>query len=174
MRLLALDIATCSGWAVDPPGGGDRPLSGSFRAPSDGENYGRPFVAFTDWLDGMIQVHQPDIVAFEAPLVVGGRNGTTRPTNAHTVRLLFGLASMAEMVAERRSVDSFECHIQTVRKHFVGSGRADKREVMQRCRVFGWAPVDDNAADACAIWSFAKATLESAAVRARAVARASA
>ncbi len=162
MRVLGLDIATCSGFAVDPPDGGDKPLTGTFRAEHFGDELGRAFVAFEEWLEGMLRLHRPDCLAFEAPLVIGGTGGSTRQTTHQTVRKLFGLATIAELVGTRGRIAVFECHIQSVRKHFVGSGRADKREILHRCRVLGWQVKDDNAADAAAIWDYARSILNAA------------
>jgi Holliday junction resolvasome RuvABC endonuclease subunit len=166
MRVLGVDIATNSGFAVDLISGGEKPLTGTFRAEHFGDELGRAFVVFERWLEDMIRVHRPEVLAFEAPLVFGGRDGSTRHTTHQTIRKLFGLASIAELVGYRAELQVFECHIQSVRKHFVGSGRADKREVLHRCRVLGWPVADDNAADAAAVWSFAKSALQSNAAKA--------
>lgn len=159
MRVLALDIATNSGWAADRPDGGDAPISGEFRVPTDGEDLGLAFVVFERQLLDLMAVHQPDVLCFEAPLPVLNRNHRTAPTSEHTVRLLFGLASVAELVGRRADLEVYEAKVQTVRKHFVGNGYAGKPEVAARCRLLGWKVVGHDAADACAAWDFARHTL---------------
>lgn len=163
-RILALDIATVTGAASDKPRGAfsaiDRPYTFHFRTPVDAfGDYGRAFGTFERWLMDTIIAHEPDVVAFEAPLIVGGRHGTTAPTNVATVRLLLGLCSIAELVAHRAQLECFETHIQSVRKHFTGSGRAQKRDVLERCRVLGWHVGTNDEADAAAIWDYARHTL---------------
>lgn len=156
---MALDVASVTGFAVDRPDGGDTPLTGTFRVSVVDEDLGGAFVDFETHLEDLITVHQPAVLAFEAPLVIGGGRGTTRPTNHSTVRLLFGLAAIAELVGTRRHLRVFEAHIGTVRRHFCGSGRADKRDVLARCRLLGWDVKSADAADGAAIWDFARHTL---------------
>lgn len=158
-RVLALDIATTVGFAVDGPEEW-KPLTGAVRFAASGDDYGRAYAGLDQWLFEFIGLHRPDVLAFEAPLIVGGRTGTTRRTNAHTVRLLFGLAAVAEMVGSRAGLPVYECHIQTVRRHFVGNGRAQKPEVMARCRALGWEVATNDAADAAAIWDFVKSRFQ--------------
>lgn len=153
--LLALDIAQSTGFAIGALDA-DRPLTGSVRCAADGDDFGRAGVAFEKWMVGLIDLQKPDVVAFEAPLVVGGNRGTTRPTNANTIRLLFGLAFLAETIASRCGLRVYECHIQTVRRHFCGNGRCQKPEVRARCRQLGWDVQSNDAADAAAIWDFAR------------------
>lgn len=158
-RVLALDVASCTGWAADRPSGGDRPVCGAFKVRAEGEDLGGAFCDFEEQLEGLIALHVPTVLAFEAPLVFGGPGGSTRQTNHQTVRVLFGLAAIAELVGTRRGLDVYELHIQSVRKHFVGRGRAQKADVLQRCRLLGWDPPGMDAADACACWDYARHTM---------------
>jgi hypothetical protein len=160
-RVLALDLASAAGWAADAPEGG-RPIYGTFTNRVQGDETGAAFRRFAEWLRGAIGIHLPDRLVYEAPLIVGGRGGTTRPTSHQTVRVLFGLAAVTEMVADERRVPCFEAHIQQVRKHFCSNGHATKDDVMRRCRLFGWTPADNNAADALAIWGYSKALSDKA------------
>lgn len=159
MRYLALDIATVTGYAADRPGGGDTPVTGTVRVRVEDEDLGAAFLEFEQHVEDLIAVHRPGVLAFEAPLVIGGGRGTTRPTNHATVRLLFGLAAIAELVGTRRQLQVFEAHIGSVRRHFCGSGRADKREVLARCKLLGWDVKTADAADGAAIWDYARHTL---------------
>jgi Holliday junction resolvasome RuvABC endonuclease subunit len=158
LRVLSLDIATSTGFAI---GAHDdaRPVTGTVRCAAIGDNYGRAGNELFAWLDDIIRVHRPDVVAYEAPLIIGGRTGTTRPTNAGTVRLLFGLVMAVEMATDRHGLRTYECHIQTVRRHFTGNGRCQKSEVMARCRTLGWDVGSNDAADAAAIWDYARSVL---------------
>lgn len=153
MRILALDIASRTGAAVGDASGAPRLLTFGV-PPAVDDALGRRFAAFANWLSDLVTVEKPDVLAFEAPLIVGGNSGTTRPTSAQTIRLLFGLVSIAELIAYQRDIECWECHIQTVRKFFCGDGRAKKDQVIATAVARGWMPADDNQADAAAIWAY--------------------
>lgn len=152
-RVLALDLSSHTGWAIDRPTGGEKPLSGVVDLPLDGDEYGRAFVAFEQFLCDAIAAHAPDAVAFEAPLMHRGSNFIT---TEQTVRLLFGLAAITELVAHRSGLMAYEVNVATVKRHFAGNGRATKADMMARCRQLGWEVKDHNAADACAVWDFVR------------------
>lgn len=160
MIVLAIDTGTTSGAAFDGTDGAPRFSTwrgNEWAAPGE---FGARLVKFEEWLLDLIAVASPDAIAFEAPLVVGGSSGTTRPTNADTVRLLFALAGLVEKCAAQRGVECFEVSVQTVKKHFAGHGHAKKADVMFRARQLGWAIANEHEADAAAVWSYAKASLD--------------
>ena len=160
--VLALDIATKTGFAHDSPEDG-RPLTGVFRAPApegdaeDGWEFGRTFAGYRRWLVGLIGMVKPATVAFEAPLQIVQGNRSKVRTNQNTIRILFGLAAITEMVIAEAGVRPYEANVMTVKRHFAGSGHADKAAMKARCRQLGWQIVDDNAADAAALWAYMKA-----------------
>jgi hypothetical protein len=47
-----------------------------------------------------------------------------------------------------------------VKKHFAGTGRADKSAMIARCRQLGWPARNDHEADAAAVWSHIKALVD--------------
>lgn len=160
---LALDIATQTGACWDAEDG--RPRFVTFRTPSPirgegGADFGPTFLAFDRWLTGHIAVTKPRRIAFEAPMQVVGFGASTRPTSQQTVRLLMGLASIAELVAAKAEIPTYELNISTAKKHFAGSGRADKAAMMARCKQLGWPVRTDHEADAGAVWSCLKATTD--------------
>jgi Holliday junction resolvasome RuvABC endonuclease subunit len=73
--------------------------------------------------------------------------------------LLIKLIGIAEAVTFNAGVyrPAF-APVNTVRKFFLGDGSLDrdtaKHRTVQRCEALGWAPADDNAADALAIWAW--------------------
>lgn len=162
MRVLALDIATTTGWAVDRSGdGGPSPLTGTKRlaaGSADGARLGRAGLEFAKWLDGMIRLHAVETVAIEAP-AMGGRGIVM---SAVTARMLIGLAFTAEVVAASADVPVWEAAVSTARKNLLGTGRpADgKKAVVERCRLLGWQVKDHNAADAACLWALAKGRLD--------------
>jgi Holliday junction resolvasome RuvABC endonuclease subunit len=155
--LLALDLASKTGWAFGEVA--ERPLtpieanahakceieSGTVRFSGEG---GAFFRSFATWLTTMLNRHQPNIVVFEAPVLPSR-------TQLKTIRRLYTLAGLTEMLAEPLVDQVFEAHLQAIKKHATGNGRADKAAMMRAAQAMGWRPVDDNEADALWLHSYA-------------------
>lgn len=152
-KILALDIATRSGWAFGRPG--EIPSSGSIRLAPSGSSNGAIGRGMLRWLTDFITVNNPDMIYYEVPLDPRHKGGQT---TFATARILLGLPFLVETISEARGVFKLrEAGVQDVRKYFVGQARPkDKKQaVIARCRELGWKAEDDNAADALALWSFA-------------------
>jgi hypothetical protein len=152
--ILALDLATTTGWCVGTPGG--KPVYGSTRLGSPGATSGEVFAGFLAWLVDMIRVHDPRVVVYEAPLPPSHMRGKT---NVNTARRLMGLPAIAEAVAYRMRVPVIlEATVSDVRQHFIGKrtlpGAEGKLAVKLRCQMLGYSPPDDNASDALALWDY--------------------
>lgn len=145
-KILALDLATKVGFAVGAPDA--EPVYGTKVLPSTGEDIGRFARACDEWLLDMLTLESPKLVVFEAPIIAG-------TTAAATARKLMGLAWHTEYVCHLRQVQVWEHHLQSVKKFFAGSGRADKRDMIAAAERQGWHPKDDNAADALGLWACA-------------------
>ena len=162
---MGLDIASATGAAFDGEDSGIPRLL-TFRAPSptgdnqNGWDYGRTFGAFHVWLAELVATVKPQAIALEAPLVLAGVSGVKVLTSQTTVRILFGLAAIAEMTASEAGVDVYEVNVATAKKHFAGHGRADKQMMLARCRQLRWNAKTDHEADAAAVWSFLKSLKE--------------
>ena len=168
--VLALDVATVTGWAVGPIGAAapataleasagitdPQPLSGTHRIGIKGTKDGAFFSAYEHWLRDLVAVHAPDYIVYEAPYI---------STDKHikTARRLLGMAAITEMTAHQLGVKVFEANNATVRKHFCGKGNAPrgelKRMVQEECTRRGWVFTDDNEADALSLFDYAKACL---------------
>lgn len=133
-----------------------KPWAMTLKIRGAGDDYGTPMAAFERAVLDLIALHQPDAICYEAPLVIGGKGGTTRPTNIHTIRLAFGFATVIELCCARRAIPCYEGHIQSVRAHFVGTGRAGKDDVEAECRRRGWSPRTPDEADAMALLDYAR------------------
>jgi hypothetical protein len=97
----------------------------------------------------------PTLLVIEALLPAAARVKTNKATRDR----LAGLRAIALAVAHCRGVHRIvEAEVADVRAHFIGARilrRATaKIEVMRTCRRLGWDVEDDNAGDACAVWSF--------------------
>jgi hypothetical protein len=152
-RVLALDIATVTGWAFGSPG--EAPAFGSIRFGKPGGSRAAAYRAFSKWLDEKWNVRddQPDLIVYESPAVPSIMSGRT---NIDTIRLLVGLAEYLE----GWSYDRFELReasVSQVRAHFLGRNMKSaiaKPMTMQRCLELGWEVTNTDEADACALWDY--------------------
>ncbi len=94
------------------------------------------------------------VLAWEAPIIFGGKKGSTMKTSADAIEFAFGIGAIAELVGTRLGLICWKAPLGTVRRHFTGSGRADKGQVYARCLALGYPVTSYDAADATAIWDF--------------------
>ncbi len=165
--ILALDLASVTGWACGEPGG--TPSHGSVRFASLGSSHEAIFAAALKWMSTMCKERQPGLVVWEAPLSTSFKRGKT---TMNTTTLLYGLPAVIGAVAYLHGIyDIRKADTRDVRLHFLGQNpkRAKaKMLVMQQCRLYGWDVADDNEADALAIWSYMGAILTADMFRRRA------
>ena len=149
--LLALDLGTCTGWALQERSG--RICSGSqpFR-PQRYEGGGMRFLRFQRWLTELSQastsVEQPliDQVVFEEVRRHAGVDA------AHVYGGFFGQLSC---FCEHHRIPYQGVPVGTIKRHITGRGNASKAEVIASVRNLGHCPVDDNEADALALLHWA-------------------
>lgn len=182
--ILALDLATVTGWAEGVPGA-PTGTSGSFRLAPPGASAGERYDALFAWLWTRLSAFRPALIIYEAPAVPMHMRGAT---NIDTTAFLMGLPAIVEQVAHRKGVYRVrKANVQDVRAHFIGgrgfiyrgrpiTGRRNlksheaKHCVIERCRELGLEPADDNEADAIALWNYAAAMADPARAAAEAVA----
>ena len=154
-RVLALDLATTTGFAYGAPG--SIPRFGHIRFTKAGSSHAETFRAFRQWLEsdwnqGIKNV--PDAVVYESPAVPTIMSGRT---NINTIRLLVGLCAHLEEWCHGKVDYCHEARVADVRNHFVGSNmksNAAKAKTMARCRMLGWEVTTYDEADACALWFY--------------------
>lgn len=156
--ILAVDCGLSSAVAFDAIGG-LQPIMQTLRVPSNAGEYGPPLAKFQRWLNDLTSAVKPKLIAFEAPLVLGGRDGAPVVTNLDTSRLLFGFAAVVEIVAHDHGVPTVEVNVQTIKKSFAGHGFAKKEQMVARCAELGWEARDHHQADAAGIWHHVKSQL---------------
>jgi Holliday junction resolvasome RuvABC endonuclease subunit len=152
--VLALDLATVTGWCHGVPGAGT-PRIGVIRLrPSGvtGEAYGAIGAGMEEWLCDLIPIVNPRVIAFEAPLL--------RHKGAAAARIALGLAMIVETVAHQFAVRVMENHAGNTRKIVMGKGNPTKEEVVAWCRQRGWQPPTHDAADAAVLWQLVSDILE--------------
>lgn len=175
--LLALDVATTTGWAYGLPG--DRPEFGHYRSGRPRDGAGEILSQFHTWLYRCCADWQPRMVVFEAPYVprVAPRKVRTRtgqvvstvpsgapPIDIHVLRRLLAMCGLVEMVTHEQNIPCREEASNIICKHFTGNGswggRANKKAATQKmCAVYGWPNVSEDEADALALWVYAEAVL---------------
>lgn len=156
--ILFLDLARQTGWCEGAPG--EAPQSGSHRlAPADASP-AAVYAGLIDFLGQRLTTFRYRVVAFEAPLDVRHM----QKTNINTARMLLGIAAIAEGVAYSTGHHRlFEAAVHDVRRHLLGfrpKGGEAKRAVIDRLKMLGFNPVDDNEADAIAGWLYACAIID--------------
>lgn len=177
--VLALDLATTTGWAWHAVGM-PRPFFGAFRLPGSPEDVGQPCDALERWLRLMFvqtRDHGAPITHwfFEAQHV-------DAKINIDTLYRLIGLGATVEKFAwqvkpkDRAKAWVYKVHISTWRSHFLGRGSGFKRNkdvkgrpylpgedpkelAIQKCGEFGWHTDIADAAEACGILDYGLAQI---------------
>ena len=155
-EILALDLATRTGWARGAPG--QRPVSGSVQFGKPEASNNAVFAHALTWTSTLLESKpRPTVIIIEGLLPYYAKQGAT---SRKTHERLSGLHAIVRAVAYLRGIyEVSDAGAQQVRRHFIGEGSlardAAKLAVIHRCNKLGWNPVDDNAADALALWDFA-------------------
>ncbi len=139
MRILALDCGRQTGWATWHNG---RVAHGTWDFALD---YGWSAEAAGWSLQQRVADHitqyRPDAVAIERPF---GRNAAAMVEAAQ-------MAMVAAVVVFARDMRPMWLSPSTVRKAFVGNGKAKKAAVMDECLTRGFSPASDHEGDAIAM-----------------------
>lgn len=172
--VLALDVATVTGWAYGPPGSIPAPsqleISGGAEIPQHTSGWKRlsgastaqvrKFAGIKELLLENISLFKPSLVVFEKPYVGIRKNKKTGKITADqkTPKLLLGLAAIIELVCDENGIRCFEANNAEARKYFCGKGGGKrdelKRLVEMRCAELGWKYDNDDEADALGLLDF--------------------
>jgi hypothetical protein len=152
-RVLALDLATTTGWAYGAPG--SIPIFGHMRFANPGASRATIYRNFRIWLEDRWNERdeQADLIVYESPAVptiMAGR------TNISTIKLLVGLGEHLEEWAHNK-VELREARVADVRVHFIGKNMKSafaKDETFKQCLRLGWMVETHDEADACALWDY--------------------
>jgi hypothetical protein len=140
--ILALDLGTTTGWAMRLSD--DAIVSGtmSFR-PSRYDGGGIRYLRFRGWLDRLAS----DAGGLAAIYFEEVR----RHIGTDAAHLYGGFLATLTAWCELHSIAYQGVPVGTVKRHVAAKGNADKAAVMAAIRARGFAPADDNEADALAI-----------------------
>ena len=151
--ICSLDLGTQNiGWAYGSDD--DRaPTTGTYCPPATGKDLGWLLADVRAWLTPFCRTRAFDLLVYESPVFVA-------QNNVMTVRKMFALGGLVELVAYDLKLPCEEKLPGPVRKHFLGRGNVPKRRpeikaaVMRQCQILGWKPSNDDEGDAAALWSF--------------------
>jgi hypothetical protein len=148
--VLALDLATNTGWALRSANG--QIVSGtiSFR-PSRYDGGGIRYLRFRSWLDS--------VAADAAGLGVVHYEEVRRHLSTDAAHVHGGLLATLTSWCEQHGIPYQGVPVGTIKRHIAGKGNADKQAVIAAVRERGFSPADDNEADAIAILLWAIDTL---------------
>jgi Holliday junction resolvasome RuvABC endonuclease subunit len=143
---LALDLGTQTGWALH--GRDARITSGSeaFK-PQRFEGGGMRYLRFKRWLTELKgHAEGLDALYFEE---------VRRHVSTDAAHAYGGFLATLTAWCEHHQIPYQGVPVGTIKKHATGKGNAGKSAVMDAVRALGYAPADDNEADALALLRFA-------------------
>lgn len=142
MRILALDLATRSGWAVYDHESGVESGTANF-TPTKGNN-GSRYRKCREFLQEIIDQIKPDVVYVEDIFARGKK----------TNQVLNGYRCCLEEACGVIPINPVAA--TTIKKHATGGGRASKKQMVRAVERLGYHPKDDNEADALALLMYAR------------------
>lgn len=158
MDILALDIATVTGFAQGESGG--MPMSGAVRLKRRDERAETAAFNMLAFLRDRFVLQRPDMVFAESYLNPAGHK------SADAIILQIMLYGVVAAMSQAYAIRFEHAAPATIRKHFVGCANAGDRAktkalVLRQARALRYidhACTNDNIADAVAAWEFAAAT----------------
>ena len=152
--ILALDLATRTGWAYGLPG--TKPIGGVWELPP-AASLGRKLASFENQLWDALALHQPRLLMLAASFTQGKAIAGAE--------LLLGLSAHVESSCYRHDAEVRKQAESTIRKHVLGHGaslggrEACKARAMAWCAEQGYRVMSDDHADALVVWHYASATV---------------
>jgi hypothetical protein len=152
-RVLSLDIATVTGYAVGRKSSGME-LSGTWDiAPRRGESQGFRYIKLRARLNEMLSAY-PDIGVVVYEQTMARAFGGGRVNMAH-VEYSSGCAAIVQAWCVDHKIEHAAVYAATIKKHACGKGNAKKPDMMAAARARGWKFVDDNECDAMWLLDYA-------------------
>jgi Holliday junction resolvasome RuvABC endonuclease subunit len=147
--IQALDLGTCTGWAMLTMSG--QVVSGThdFR-PRRFEGGGMRYLRFMEWLTELAtHAHGIRRVVFEE---------VRRHAGTDAAHVYGGFLATLASWCEEHGIPYEGVPVGTIKRHVTGKGNASKQAVIAAIKARGFNPVDDNEADALAILLWALET----------------
>ena len=147
--VLALDLGTTTGWALQTPDGLIASGTVCFR-PSRYDGGGMRYLRFRGWLDQLAGDAGPiSAIHFEE---------VRRHVGTDAAHVYGGLLATLTAWAENMAIAYQGVPVGTIKRHATGKGNANKGAMIDAVRARGFNPADDNEADAIAILLWALET----------------
>lgn len=141
--ILALDLGTQMGWALQGPQGVIYSGTESFK-PGRYEGGGMRYLRFRRWLDEIEKSSQDAISAVYFEEV-------RRHMSTDSAHVYGGFLATLTAWCESNGIPYQGVPVGTIKRHATGTGNAGKLEVIDAMKMKGHKPKDDNEADALAI-----------------------
>ena len=144
MRILALDLATHTGWACNYPVETSGVDVFDVRR---GESPGTRYLRFVSWLREKIAIVEPQLIIYEQAHHRGGA----------ATEIAAGFATHLQSTCAAAGIEHTTVHTSTLKKFATGKGSGKKDLMMAAYRSrWGKEPIDDNECDARWMLEYAK------------------
>tara|TARA_R110000803_G_scaffold50217_2_gene104329 strand:+ start:133 stop:681 length:549 start_codon:yes stop_codon:yes gene_type:complete len=148
MKILALDLATKTGWALLANGVTSCGVVnfGNGKKKADGKDPDAPQARFEDWIAKHIRLWKIDVVVYEE---------VYRWMSQRAANIYNGQRGYMRSKAYRCGIKRVSYSPPTIKKHFTGNGHAKKKDMIAEAerRWPSLEIIDDNQVDALAILS---------------------
>lgn len=139
MNILALDIATVTGWKT-------KTASGIWDLkPNRGESEGMRVVRFKSKVREMIQMEQIELVAYER---AAGMHKSSIIVESEMIGVL-------KVLCSEINIDLACYSAKEIKKFATGNGNANKEKMVEAAIQLGFHPIDSNEADAIHLYNLA-------------------
>lgn len=145
IKILALDIATTTGWAC----GKGNNLSYGHLIVAQCDNLSDKFFRFYNLMEKFIEIKTPEVIVIERPFIRGYAS----------TYWLCGACAIAEMVAASRRIPVIKFSPTTIKKFTTGNGRASKEDMMKAIKKRGFKPEIHDEADAIGLHLYTQSQL---------------
>jgi hypothetical protein len=143
MKILALDLATRTGWALRYSGRIESGMQDF--SPRRGESPGMRYVLFRKWLyeiSGGV-----NLIVYEQNFRRGG----------HATEVAAGFSTRVQEFCAEQQIEYTTVNAMTLKKWATGSGKSDKTAMIAEAgKLVGTLSLDDNQADAILILNYAE------------------
>ena len=136
-KILALDIATKTGWKTST-------ASGIWNLkPNRGESDGMRVVRFKAKVNEMIKLEAINLIAYER--VAGKQNAA--------ISVISEMVGQLKLISIEQGIDLACYSAKEIKKFATGNGNASKDMMVKTAIAQGYNPIDDNEADAIFIYN---------------------
>ena len=144
MNILALDIATTTGWKTETSSG-----VWKLKQKKD-DSTGMKLVRLKSYLKELIALEKIDIVVYERP---AGMFKSAIITESELIGVVL-------LLCEELSLQYTAYSATEIKKFATGKGNAKKQDMINAAVALGYNPEDDNEADAIHLYNLAKKDLQ--------------